>query len=446
MRDSVFHLPQAAERGGPTTSLLLGCLAALSCGACTFQSPASSCLSANNTPEGFITCALNLAPIVAPSSQQREIVYEAPRTLRVLHGQSCVSASHAASSQDFAFRIQESETIPGAYGDSGTVFMNGWKLRYLNSDHHVQGFGSAIVNIKEERTADGLKLSWDAGGVLADKNGDDPYEWCYSYTIVGWSRGSSGFDAVASERNLSFINAADPGNASALHAIDGMARTIYGNGVVLPQGFAVMWGDTTDRHVLQAGFDLGQRYSAGSGQMAWTSRALFKDNGVASDYYVGELVSTMSYSSPEWYHPTEVTLVTPQGSTPQANGVKLTPFQGDDSCTAVGNSTPSIREYRIDVPYAYAVPVLAGWELGYVCTDHHVRQMGASILDWRFERRPDGLGGSLFYTLELALGDDSDNVNYARASVDVLALKPMSAGPYPMFGSADSATALELAE
>ena len=91
----------------------------------------------------------------------------------------------------------------------------------------------------------------------------------------------------------------------------------------------------------------------------------------------------------------------------------------------MGSSTPRIENYRIDVPYAYAVPVLSGWELGYVCTDHHVREIGAAITGWRFERRADGLGGSLFYTLEQALGDVSDNINYARVSVDVLGLKPL---------------------
>jgi hypothetical protein len=376
-----------------------------------------------------------MAPIVAAASERRDIVYQVPRTIRVQHGQACVDASHAADSKDFAFRIQQSETIPFTYGDSATVFMNGWSLRYANGDHHVQGFGSAIVNIKETRVTEGLQLQWEAGGVLSDQNGDDPYQWCYSYTIVGWSRGSSGFDAVSGERGLPFLRAADPGNASAVHQIDGSARNIYGSGVVLPQGFALMWDNSGDKHLLQAGFDLGKHYASGTSQMAWTSRTLFKDNATAADYYAAEIVSTMTYSSPQWFHPEEVLLETPQGLQPKSNNVALTPFNGESNCTAVGNSTPTIQNFRVDVPYAYAVPVLAGWELGYVCSDHHVRQIGASITNFRFERRPDGLGGTLFYTLELPLNDDSDNVSYARASVDVLGLKPMSAlPPAPLLG------------
>jgi hypothetical protein len=406
----------------PKRWVALGALAALS--ACTFESPAASCI-AGNTSDGFITCALSSAPVVQPSSQTRAIVYETPGRIRVEHGQACVSVPHAASSNEFGFRIQQSETFPAAFADSATIFMNGWKLRYQNSDHHVQGFGSAIVNVREARTPDGLQLQWEAGGVIADQSGDDPYEWCYSFTLVGWMRSSSGFDAIASERNLSYIKAADPGNVSAVHAIDGLARSPYGAGAVLPQGFAMMWGDHSDRHVLQAGFDLGQHYAAGSGQMGWTSRALFKDNAVVNDFYIGQLVSTMSYSSPEQFHPAEVLLATGDGWVPQANKVSLTPFDGDSSCTAVGNSAPSLVNYRVDVPYSYAVPVLSGWELGFVCTDHHVRQIGAAIVDWRFEPRADGLGGSVFYTVEQVLGDDSDNINYARVSVDILGLKPL---------------------
>jgi|GEM_PF-3913577 len=63
---------------------------------------------------------------------------------------------------------------------------------------------------------------------------------------------------------------------------------------------------------------------------------------------------------------------------------------------------------------------------GFWVVVHHVRQIGAAIVDWRFERRADGLGGSVYYTIEQALGDDSDNINYARVSVDVLGLKPLA--------------------
>ena len=419
-----------------TPALLVGL--GVAANGCSFSAPVAATCGSDAAAEGFITCALNLAPLVRPASDTREIVYEAPGLLRVMHGQSCVDAPSATNGQQFAFRIAQSELLPSSYGDSATVFMNGWNLRYQNSDHHVQGFGSAIVNIKETRTPQGLQLQWDAGGVISDKNGDDPYRWCYNYTILGWTRSGKAFDAVAQQRGLSFVRPSDPGNSTALHTIAARANNPYGSAAVLPQGFAMMWDDHGDKHVLQAGFDLGTHYTSGQGEIAWTSRTLFKDNGAANDYYAGELVSTLSYASPEQYRPSEVSLETSQGFKPRSNAVELTPLASVSNCTAVGDSTRE-QHYRIDnVPYEYAVPVLAGWELGYLCTDHHVRQIGAAITGFRYERAPNAQAGTLYYTLSLALDDDSGNINYGRAAVDVVGLKPLSAGPHPIFGAGDA--------
>lgn len=87
-----------------TTWSTLAVLIALGAG-CTFSSPAASCFG-GNTSEGFITCALSMAPVVAPSSHTRSIVYEESNRLRVEYGQACVQVEQAASSSQFAFRIQ----------------------------------------------------------------------------------------------------------------------------------------------------------------------------------------------------------------------------------------------------------------------------------------------------------------------------------------------------
>ena len=398
---------------------------------CGFSSPVAQTCGPDAAAEGFITCALNMAPLVAAGSDTRQIVYQAPGLLRVLHGQSCVDAPSATDGRQFGFRIAQSELLPAAYADSATVYMNGWHLRYAKEDHHVQGMGSAIVNIRETRTPDGLQLQWEAGGVLSDQNGDDPYQWCYNYTILGWTRSSKAFDMVAGQRGVSAVRPSDPGNSTALHAISGSAQNPYGSGAVLPQGFALLWAGSDDRHLLQAGFDLGAHFPSATGEMAWTSRALFKDNDASHDYYAGELISTLTYRSPEQLHPTQVWQQTPQGWKAQNNAVSLTPEASESFCTVIGDSTRE-EHYKVDVPYEYAVPVLAGWELGYGCTDHHVRQIGAQITEFHYERAANGSGGTLFYTLSLALGDDSGNINYGGASIDVLGMRPLSAGPHPL--------------
>ena len=48
----------------------------------------------------------------------------------------------------------------------------------------------------------------------------------------------------------------DPDNDTALRDVYGSANNAYGPGVVLPQGFALMWTGNSDRHLLQTGFDI----------------------------------------------------------------------------------------------------------------------------------------------------------------------------------------------
>lgn len=406
-------------------------LAAATGAGCTFEAPASSLCGPDNSTD-FLTCMLDLAPVVEVGSDRRGVVYDTPQLIRVVHGESCVSAPNAVSASALGFRVQQSASVPSSL-DSGTVFLNGWSMRYANGDHHVQGLGAAIVNISETRdTQNGLfTLNWEAGGVLSDQNGDDPYDFCYAYTLVFWSRRGSAFDAVAFARGLGVRQEAgsDPGNGTALRNMEAATRTPYGPGVVLPQGFALIWDGDGDRHVLQTGFDFGDAVSTLEGGVSWTSRTLLKDNDDRHDYFGAELVSVLAYSSPQMLHPVTVYRETPGGWQGVDNDISLEPRDSESFCTGVG--APSGEErYKIEgVPFEYAVPVLKGWELGYLCSDHHVREIGAGIKDFRYERAPGGVGGTLYYTLSVVLSDDSGNVNYGGAVVDVFGMNARGSNP-----------------
>lgn len=116
-----------------------------------------------------------------------------------------------------------------------------------------------------------------------------------------------------------------------------------------------------------------------------------------------------------------------------SNSVALTPQDPVSFCTPVGGDGASVTQYRIDgVPYEYAVPVLSGWELGYPCGDHHVRDFGMEITDFRYERSQTGTSGTLYYTVSSRLTDDEHNVSYRKPSVDVLGLVPMQQGTHPI--------------
>ena len=420
-----------SARGLPhLLSSLFLLLSALSSG-CGFSSTARVC-GPSSSPD-WLSCILDHSPYLPIESDTRKTVYEAPHLLRVRHGRSCVTAAHANANDNIGFRIQDREVVPVDFADSGTVFMNGWDLRYTGGDHHIQGMGSAIANVRSTREGGDFVLSWEAGGVLSDENGDDPYQWCYSYTLVLWTRSSNAFDAIAHDGiGATQSTSSDPGNHTALRALPGSAFHGYGPGVVLPQGFALMWAGG-DQHIIQAGFDYGSHFRSAEGQIAWTSRTILKDNDERDDYYGAELVSVLGYASPQPWHPAVVLRETPTGGwSPVNNTVSLTPQASSWFCTGIGNPTRE-EQYKIEnVPFEYAVPVLKGWDLGYLCTDHHVRQMGASIRDFRYERAPDAKTGTLYYTLSLLLNDDSGNLNYGQASVDILGMNALGLGPHPI--------------
>ena len=87
--------------------------------------------------------------------------------LKVQHRLGCAQADKAASENSVGLRIHEMAVIPPGY-NTGTVFLNGWRLRYQNGDHHVRGLGSAIFNITQTQNGDQQELHWEAGGVLGD--------------------------------------------------------------------------------------------------------------------------------------------------------------------------------------------------------------------------------------------------------------------------------------
>ena len=77
------------------------------------------------------------------------------------------------------------------------------------------------------------------------------------------------------------------------------------------------------------------------------------------------------------------------------------------------------------MPFDYAVPVLTGWDLSYVCTDHHVKRMGAYLVDFAYVKGPAAATGTLNYTVFSTLRDDSDNGHAARYKVNILGLNAM---------------------
>jgi hypothetical protein len=416
--------------------------------ACSFPSP-PACPVPPDAPKD-LHCHLNQATPTSLTNDQRVTQLEVPDLLKVQHGVGCVradKATHTGSGlTDFGVSISDEAAIPPGY-NTATVFLNGWRLRYLNGDHHVQGLGSAIFNIDQVQNGEQQELRWEAGGLLSDKDGEDPFEWCYLYTLLFWHHEALDYPQVPPLHigAVPMDSDADPDQLTFLHTTDvdasnDTARLLHGfvevdnPGAVLPRGFALTYltgapaGMLDDQQLLQAGFDLGTPV-LDAASIGWTSNTLLKDNSDHKDYRGAEIVSVLSGASVQMWHPdTVLRSLKGEGFVSVSNTVPLTP--NNDPATfpeqCVGEAPPEkqvgVAQFKVeDVPFDYAVPVLTGWQLEYPCSDHDVEQIGVWITGFHY----DAGTKTLFYTVESTLDDDAvlgQHTGEARFAVSILGL------------------------
>jgi hypothetical protein len=404
---------------------------------------------ASNTPKE-IHDILNTAPYEDLTESQRATYIEVPGLLKVQHRLGCAQADKAADENSVGLRIHEMAVIPPGY-NTGTVFLNGWRLRYKNGDHHVRGLGSAIFNITQTQNGDQQELHWEAGGVVSDDDGDDPYEWCGIYTLLFWHRNKFDFTLIPPQiaawpshtdvtpEALTFVHSegSDPDNDTARRELPGAVQ-VTGPHAVLPRAFGFVWGSDTDHHLLQAGFDLGTPVPSGD-TISWTSITLWKDNSTRDDYYGSAIVSVLSGPSVNMWHPDTVLRWrgSSRGWLPEANTVPLTPnndAESDPLCEPGGVDEMRQEQFKVEnVPFYYAVPVLTGWQLEYLQSDHHVETIGVWIKGFSYEKAPGAATGTLFYMIESTLVDDPvicpQNKGLAQYKVSVLGLNPTALPP-----------------
>jgi hypothetical protein len=170
------------------------------------------------------------------------------------------------------------------------VYLNGWELEYTGSDdHHVKGLGVWITKVRQENNV----LHWEAGGVLTDKNADDPYRVCYYYTVVMWD--TDIIDAYVIQDNFehtqTFVH--EDSQTAGLRVLAGEHDGPPAPWVV-PRGFGLMFtGDTVDHHLLQVAFRLDDTLLWNIplfDRIFWESAMILKDNSTRS--FIGtEMVS-----------------------------------------------------------------------------------------------------------------------------------------------------------
>lgn len=393
------------------------------------------------------------APVKQLISNQQNLVFEDQGTIIVYHGSGCSQSNklNASGTQD-VIKVEQSLVIP-KYATNATVFLNGWQLQYLNSDNHVAGLGTLLRHIVLDRGT----LQWEAAGVLSDNNFDNPYNWCYYYTVVAWNSSKinlsvdhiDGSCDPNDQSKANFFIADNTGTTTALSSFPAFlqnpnfasSKTI----AILPRGFGFDWKGGNDHHLLQLVYNLdhteifvenGKKYKkkdgdvtplpvstptpasqVDSGYVSWDTYAILKDNDTRRDYTFGELVSGLGGN--------DVGVIQPPFS--------ILPEQGAGFGGACfGGVSPGIQtqEFVIEnVPYDYAIPMLTGWELSYGCLgDQHVRQIGVWLAEIRYDKTPGLPLGTLHYKLSYILHDDSGNYGFNNSKVTVLGLRPTSGG------------------
>jgi len=412
--------------------------------ACSFTGRREEIL---RTPAGVYEL-INEAPFTLPSSSRRWTVFEEAGRIKVEHGTSCAELPRAIVGDHLGTGIVEIAELEDGY--AGTVFLNGWQLEYPGTDHNVVGLGSTIFNVYQA----GNQLLWNAGGILTDKNGDDRYDWCYSYTLLSWPKDSTSIDvdAVHSEPSgkLMFVDGDDAGAFGVVHAIPGTYRSKgkrprkrKAPRARLLAGFGMAWTDN-DHNVLQVGFDLGPQTISGR-RIDWTSKAVLKDNAANRDFRSADIVTILRGASVSVSQPATVTLESGGDTAGEKPNTWTLAPRTTSSCPNVG--APGARVYHYAIPglrHRWAIPMLTGWDVGDVCNDNNVRRVGAVIEDFDYEPPTAGQLGTLRYTVRTSFYDNDGYPGLRdQLKVSVLGINPVRNGgvipvPVPIEPSAGS--------
>ncbi|BCG46598.1 hypothetical protein GEOBRER4_n1404 [Citrifermentans bremense] len=398
------------------------------------------------------------APVGTTTSSGRNVVLEDPGTIAAYHGFSCAESDQRGTEE--VLKLEESLEIP-RYAGNAAVFLNGWRMNYLSSDHHVGGLGTMISNIRlEDKT-----LKWQASGVLADKNFDDGYKWCYFYTVVAWN--PTNLNLVVDQKDGScdnrtpsdanFFITDNKGTTTALSSFPSfLFNPDFASGktvAILPRGFGFKWSSEcdTDHHLLQIGVNLDHgeafvenemKYKKGffqdltpvpvpqpppadtvnqvdSGFVSWDTYAIFKDNDGRRGYGFGHMASGLGGK--------DVAVIQPPFS--------ILPHEDTGVFGACLGEASGLQTKDVaveNVPYEYAIPMLTGWDIGCGCDDEHVTEVGTWLDEFHYDKAPNAPAGTLHYKVSSILRDKDGSPGHAYShKVSILAFKPTASALAP---------------
>lgn len=380
-----------------------------------------------------------LASYAPPGERQQAIAantlaaFEAPGVIAVEHFTGSCGTSEKRGEEDVV-ALEGNYVLP-EFATDATVLLNGWYVRYIHGDHHLRGVQAAIVNVEVNSGT----LGWQAYGYLSDKNFDDAYEFCYTYTVIAWN------EAELDIHTDNFVAGYGPNwdeqtalfglRSWSLNSTEGAQRAL------LPMGFVFQWDNQSkafpwacfdcpvDHHLLQIAYDLGQReryieadgsYAFGlgdpgltgdadvvdAGYLSWETLGILKDNKRRRDFWLGEWIQTLGG--------TDIGIIAPPFT--------VLPIEDPGLFYGCIHGFDEITEERTitNIPFEYAVPMVTGWEIGLGCDDEHVKKLGVRIDEFEYDKPTGESVGTLRYMLTTH-GDSGGH--YSRHKVSILGIK-----------------------
>lgn len=371
---------------------------------------------------------------VQPKSKFQANALEDRGIIQVVDGSACGESNRSGSENPIS--LEGSFDLPD-YATDATVFLSGWDTQYLSGDHHIGRVAAIIRNIELNNS----RLTWEAVGLLRDKNFDDGYRWCYNFTVIAWNRDQ--IDArVLGQRDNTAFTFDEPHEYVALVSAAGFLRsTVLTRDIkaaVLPRGFVYGWEEgfsQADHHLLQIAYNLtpseifvqsGRKWSGpppsivnsqASNFISWETHGIFKDNSTEHDFRFGSAV----------------TIIAGRGVETKQPPFTIIPKEDFGSCGELGGGVETQDLVIENVPYDYAVPVLTGWELRYPCKDHHVKRLGVWLHDISYEKADGSSVGTLRYSISSILRDKNTvPLHIPRHKVSILGMNITRSPPIPV--------------
>ena len=367
-------------------------------------------------------------------SEDHHNALEDAGVIQVTDGSACGESNRSGAEE--AISLQGRIDLPD-YATDATVFLNGWDTRYLSSDHHIGRVAAIIRNIQQTNS----RLTWEAVGLLRDKNFDDGYRWCYHFTVVAWNRSQIDARVLAHRDNTTFSFYEDDERVALVSAAGFLNDVFLTRGIkaaVLPRGFVYGWEEgfsQSDHHLLQIAYNLdhsetfiqaGRNWSGpppsitnsqASNFVSWETQGIFKDNSAKRDFRFGSAVTVLAGRGVETKQPP----------------FTIIPKEDYGNCGELGGNVFTQDLVIENVPYDYAIPMLTGWELRYPCKDHHVKHLGVWLHDMSYEKATGSSVGTLRYSISSILRDkDTVPLHIPRHKVSILGMNITPSRPLPV--------------